>query len=185
MNLGKTLIDKAAANCSSYNELAAKLGTSKQALSSMKQGKREISPETAVLLADIAKENAIQAMVDAVIERNKTGQKAEKIRAILGKVLAVGGAAMLVFFYGGITNGTTEAGATELTRYTSYKVESRSSPGAETVRHGLAAALRSARSSVRADSRIGCRFSSTAEGSAQVSKRLSSQGCRVSNGSTA
>ena len=122
MQLGKTLIDKATKVCGSETAVAKRIGTSQQALSSMKHGKREISPETAVLLADIAKENAIQAMIDAVIERNKTGQKAEKIRAILGKGLAVGGAAMLVFFCGGITNGATEARATELTHYTSYLV---------------------------------------------------------------
>jgi len=65
----------------------------------MKHGKREISPETAALLADIAQVDAHRAVIDAVIERNRTGPKAERIRAILGKGLAAGGAAMLLISY--------------------------------------------------------------------------------------
>mgnify|MGYP001176861402 FL=1 len=90
---GKTLIDKAAEICGSYSALAERIGTSKQALSDMKHGKREISPETAAMLADIAHEDAREAVIQAVIERNRTGPKAETIRAILGKGLAAGVAA--------------------------------------------------------------------------------------------
>lgn len=98
-NPGKTLIDKAAKMCGSQAALARKLGTSPQALSQMKHGEREISPETAALLADIAKEDPQQAVIAAVIERNRTGPKAEQIREILGKALAAGGAAMLLFYF--------------------------------------------------------------------------------------
>jgi DNA-binding transcriptional regulator YdaS (Cro superfamily) len=103
---GKTLIDKAAEICGSYSALAERIGTSKQALSDMKHGKREISPETAAMLADIAHEDAREAVIQAVIERNRTGPKAETIRAILGKGLAAGVAAVWVFSY---SNGWTGA----------------------------------------------------------------------------
>lgn len=90
MNTVKSLIDKAAKLCGSEANAARRIGTSPQALSDMKHGKREMSPETAALLADIANEDARQAVIDAVIERNKTGPKAELIRQILGKVQAAG-----------------------------------------------------------------------------------------------
>ena len=116
MKIGQTLIDKAAQRCSSYAELATRIGTSKQALSEMKQGRREISPETAALLADIAHEDPRQAVIDAVIERNKTGPKAEQLREILGKALVAGALATLAIDYSGHSIGATEIAAAELTR---------------------------------------------------------------------
>lgn len=95
----KTLIDNAAKMCGSEAELARRIGTSPAALSHLKHGKREMSPETAALLADIAHMDAREAVIQAVIERNKTGPKAEQIREILGKALAAGVAAVLVFSY--------------------------------------------------------------------------------------
>lgn len=99
MNPEKSLIDKAAENCSSYAELARRIGTSKQSLSQMKHGTRDISPETAALLADIANEDAREAVIRAVIERNRTGPKAEQIREILGKALAGGAVVALLICY--------------------------------------------------------------------------------------
>ena len=82
----------------------------------MKQGRREISPETAALLADIAHEDPRQAVIDAVIERNKTGPKAEQLREILGKALVAGALATLAIDYSGHSIGATEIAAAELTR---------------------------------------------------------------------
>lgn len=115
MNTTQTLIDKAARNCSSYAELARRIGTSHAALSEMKHGKREMSPETAALLADIANEDAREAVIRAVMERNKTGPKAQQIREILGKALAAGVAATWLFSYSVDSIGTTETIAPELT----------------------------------------------------------------------
>ena len=81
----------------------------------MKQGTRAISPETAALLADIAHEDAREAVIQAVIERNKTGPKAEQIREILGKALAAGVAAVLVFSYAELPTSAMESAASELT----------------------------------------------------------------------
>lgn len=115
MTQGKTLIAKAAEVCGSEAELARRIGTSRQALSSMKHGTREISPETAALLADVAKLDPHQAIIDAVIERNKTGEKAAKLREILGKALVAGVAIPLVFSYGEPLTGAMEAIAADLT----------------------------------------------------------------------
>lgn len=115
MKSGVTLIDKAAELCGSYSALAERLGTSKQALSDMKHGKRDISPETAALLADIAQVDARDAVIQAVIERNKTGPKAEQIRDILGKALAAGVAGLWVFSYGSWPSGAIVEVAAQLT----------------------------------------------------------------------
>lgn len=93
MQLGNTLIDKAADLCGGYAALARRIGTSKAALSEMKHGKRHISPEDAALIADAAHEDAHAAVIDAVIMRNTTGPKAERIRAVLGKARHGGAAA--------------------------------------------------------------------------------------------
>lgn len=111
----KTLIDKAAKVCGSEAEVARRLGTSRQALSAMKHGTRETSPETAAMLADIAHEDAREAVIQAVIERNKTGPKADLIREILGKATAAGAAAVLGFSYVAPLFSAMESGASKLT----------------------------------------------------------------------
>lgn len=100
MKLGQTLIDKASKVCGSDAELARRIGVYPPDISNLRAGKRELSPEMAALIADVAGLDPQQAVIDAVIERNKTGQKAEQIRQILGKATAAGAAAMLLFFYG-------------------------------------------------------------------------------------
>lgn len=80
----------------------------------MKHGHREISPETAALLADIARVDVREAVIQAVIERNKTGPKAEQIRLILGKGIAAGAVAALLFYYNVPLIGAMETAALEL-----------------------------------------------------------------------
>lgn len=58
-----------------------------------------MSPELAAELADIAGEDARQAVIDAVIERNAANRKGKVLREILGKAVAAGVVGMLVFFY--------------------------------------------------------------------------------------
>lgn len=134
---GLSLIDKAAKVCGSDAALARKLGTKPPAISEMRAGKREISPETAALLADIAHEDAREAVIQAVIERNRTGPKAETIRAILGKGLAAGVVAMWGFSYSNGWTGATETAAAELTALRIVfsrwrRSDRRLSPGRET-----------------------------------------------------
>lgn len=66
-----------------------------------------MSPETAALLADLANADPIEAIKDAVIERNKGTRLGDKLREILGKGLAAGVAGVWVFSYSaGSISGT-------------------------------------------------------------------------------
>lgn len=67
------------------------------------------------MLADIAHEDAREAVIQAVIERNKTGPKADLIREILGKATAAGAAAVLGFSYVAPPISAMESGASKLT----------------------------------------------------------------------
>lgn len=99
MPLRQTLIDSAVKKCSSDADLARRLGVSKGLLSMVRSGKAPMSPEMAALLADIAGEDARQAVVDAVIERAEGSPRGLVLREILGKARATGAAAMLAFSY--------------------------------------------------------------------------------------
>lgn len=84
-------------------------------ISNLRAGKRELSPELAALIADVAGLDPQQAVLDAVIERNKTGPKAEQIRQILGKAAAAGVAAMLLVSYNAGSLDAMEIDAAQLT----------------------------------------------------------------------
>jgi DNA-binding transcriptional regulator YdaS (Cro superfamily) len=108
MKLGQTLIDAAVAVCGSQAELARRMGVYPADVNNLKTGKRPLSPELAAELADIAGEDARQAVIDAVIERNAGTRKGGALREILGKGLAAGVAAMWLFSYSDDSNCATE-----------------------------------------------------------------------------
>lgn len=108
MTLGQTLIDKASKVCGSDAELARRMGIYPADISNLRSGKRPLSPELAAELADIAGEDARQAAIDAIIERNANTRKGGALKEILGKALAGGAAAMLVFSYNGGLTSTME-----------------------------------------------------------------------------
>lgn len=93
------LIDKAREKCHSDAELARRLGVSKALLSMMRKRQREVTPDIAALLADIAGEDARQAVVDAVIERAAGTERGLMLREILGKALRAGAAGALAISY--------------------------------------------------------------------------------------
>jgi DNA-binding transcriptional regulator YdaS (Cro superfamily) len=97
VKLGETLIDKASKRCGSDAALARKMGIYPADVSNLRAGKRPLSPELAAEIAEIAGEDARQAVIDAVIERNEGSKKGHILKEILGKVLAGGAAAVLVF----------------------------------------------------------------------------------------
>ena len=99
MNPVETLIASAVNKCGSQSALARELGVTRQQVNFWVTGRQELSPENAVLLADIAGTDPAQAVIDAVIMRNKTGPKAERVRDILGKAVAAGvvGASLLSY----------------------------------------------------------------------------------------
>lgn len=85
-----TLIDKAIHSCGSASELARKMGIDRAEISKLHKGTRPLSPELAAELADIAGEDAREAAIAAIIERNADGRKGHLLKEILGKVLAAG-----------------------------------------------------------------------------------------------
>lgn len=99
MLCAETLIDKAIESCGSAAELARRMGVDRAEITKLKKGARPLSPELAAELADIAGEDARQAVIDAIIERNRDNRKGHLLKEILGKALAGGVAAMLLSFY--------------------------------------------------------------------------------------
>lgn len=99
MRLAQTLIDKAVEMCGSQAELARRMGVYPTDITKLKSGDRPLSPEIAAELADIAGEDARNAAIEAIIERNAANRKGHMLKEILGKALAAGVAAMCLFSY--------------------------------------------------------------------------------------
>lgn len=95
----KTLIDKASEVCGSDSALALRMGVAQSVISDMRHRGRTITPETAAELADIAGLDARQAAIAAIIVRARGTRREGAMQKILGKALAAGVAAMLVFSY--------------------------------------------------------------------------------------
>lgn len=108
MQHAELLIDKAVKICGSASELARRMGIDRAEVTKLRQETRPLSPELAAELADIAGEDARQAVIDAVIERNRDGKKGPRLAQILGKALAAGVAAMCLFFYSGDSISATK-----------------------------------------------------------------------------
>lgn len=124
MKIAELLIDKAAAVCGSQAELARRMGVERSEITNLKSGRRPLSPELAAELADIAGEDARQAVIDAVIERSQNTRKGAVLRDILGKGLHAGAVAVLLFSYSSDSRstGVSETKVTNnLTRYASYQ----------------------------------------------------------------
>ena len=103
----KTLIDKAADKCGGSAALARRMGVSPALITLMRKGQRAVTPQIAAELADIAGDDARQAVIDAVIEGSRGTRKEGAMREILGKALAAGVAGLLVFSYSeGSISGT-------------------------------------------------------------------------------
>ena len=104
----KTLIDKASEICGGDAALARRMGISRALVSLMRSGDRKITPETAAELADIAGDDAREAVIAAVLESAKGTRREGVLRDILGKALAAGVAGMLVFSYSNDSISATE-----------------------------------------------------------------------------
>lgn len=108
MQYAETLIDKAIESCGSAAELARRMGIDRAEITKLRQGKRPLSPELAAELADIAGDDAREAAIHAIIERNADGRKGHLLREILGKAVAVGVGGLLVFSYSDGSNSIME-----------------------------------------------------------------------------
>lgn len=99
MNPVQTLLDRAIHVCKGQAELARRLGTKPPAITEMKKGRRAITPDTALLLAEITGDDPIQAMIDARILQPGASANDARIRDILGKGRAAGEAAVSLLCY--------------------------------------------------------------------------------------
>ena len=104
----KALIDKASKACGSDTALAERMGIERPNISLMRKGTRAISPATAAELADIAGDDAREAAIAAILEGAKGTRREGVLREILGKGIAAGVAALLVFSYSGDSISATE-----------------------------------------------------------------------------
>lgn len=109
MQYVRELIDKAAKVCGSDQALADRLGIARPNVSLMRKGTRAISPATAAELADIAGEDAQQAVIDAVVESVKGTRREGLLREILGKGQAAGGAVMCHISYSDASISATDS----------------------------------------------------------------------------
>lgn len=108
MLYAETLIDKAIESCGSAAELARRMGVDRAEITKLRQGKRPLSPELAAEIADIAGDDARQAVIDSIIERNRDSRKGHLLKEILGKAVAAGVAAMCLISYSGDSISATE-----------------------------------------------------------------------------
>jgi DNA-binding Xre family transcriptional regulator len=97
--------------CSSDAELARRLGVSPTLLSLMRSHDRAITTDTALKLGEMLKMEARDALELAAIHNDVHG----KFRDYLGKALAAGVAAVLVFSYADLPISAMESAANELT----------------------------------------------------------------------
>jgi transcriptional regulator with XRE-family HTH domain len=104
-----TLLDSASTICGGDAKLAERLGVAHTVVSDMRHSRRTITPETAAELADIAHVDPLQAMADAVIERNRGTRRESVLREILGKALAGGAVVLLSFSYSGDSISATRS----------------------------------------------------------------------------
>jgi len=87
------LIERAAANVGSEAKLARAMDMDPPTLSNIKAGKRPCPPEVRALLAGYAREDAVQELVRAHLERTEGTRRGEQLRILLGNVSRATGAA--------------------------------------------------------------------------------------------
>lgn len=103
----KTLIDRASKLCGSDTALSKELGCSRSLVCLMKKGERSVTPEMAIILADMLGEDVDLALKQAHIAASVLSKNGGKIRDILGKGLAAGAVAMSAISYSASTNAYT------------------------------------------------------------------------------
>lgn len=85
----KTLIDNAAKICGSQRALSLRLGLQQSQVSEMRTGSRTISPEVAILIADVSGANVTDAAMAAIIENGNGTVRGEEIKRIIGRAILV------------------------------------------------------------------------------------------------
>lgn len=83
MNTVETLIDKAATRAGSVYAVSKATGVPESTLSKIKSGKLGMSPAVAVLVAEVAGEDAREASLRAIVESEKDESKRERLSKLL------------------------------------------------------------------------------------------------------
>ncbi len=96
MQYGISLLDKAAEICGSYYKLSKRLNVPESNLSAVRHGKRRLPLDWAYELAEITGDDKDEVFKLVTMERTKNPEK----RSRLGKVVAAGVVAMLLFSHG-------------------------------------------------------------------------------------
>ncbi len=87
------LIEKAGAIAGSEYKLAKAMGVDQQTISGWKAGRRTCTPEDRARLAGFAREDAVQELIRATLEKTAGTLRGEQLYKLLGKSLqATGGA---------------------------------------------------------------------------------------------
>lgn len=90
----QTLIDNAAKQVGTRYKLAKSLGVQPGVIYDWEAGRRICSPEDRARLAGFAKEDAVQELVRATLEKTEGTLRGEQLRQVLGKWLHQTGEAM-------------------------------------------------------------------------------------------
>lgn len=109
----KTLIDNAAAICGSNKALAQRIGITEPALSSVKAGRRYLTPEQSIGLAHILGIDPKALLAEVTIEREQDPEKRGRLREAFFPRGIAGGLAILLLCIG-IATDRAEAQDTPL-----------------------------------------------------------------------
>lgn len=83
----KTLIDSASKVCGSDSKLAKRMDVAQSVISDMRHRGRTVTPETAMLLADIAGEDIEAAIMESILSRSEGTKRGEVLREISKKMV--------------------------------------------------------------------------------------------------
>lgn len=125
-NMGNALIDKVIQVCGSPAEAARRLGVSRVVVHEVQHGKKQMSPELAVLCAELIGADPYREAAVAMVANCKDPEKAERLnRAFHLPRLAGGVAMLLIFVIGGLVPGdnvSAKSISQQLTGYTSWQL---------------------------------------------------------------
>lgn len=107
------LLDKAAEKCGSKSKLARAMGVSPQRVNDWYSGAVNCVPEDRARLAGFAREDALQELVRATLEKTAGTLRGEQLRKLLGKSLPqiIAGIVFALLLGANLTYGSFDAGA--------------------------------------------------------------------------
>lgn len=124
--MGNALIDKVIQMCGSPAEAARRLGVSRVVVHEVQHGKKQMSPELAVLCAELVGADPYREAAVAMVANCKDPDKAERLnRAFHLPRLAGGVVMLLIFVIGGLVpsdNASAKSISQQLTTYTSWQL---------------------------------------------------------------